>query len=245
VITGLFVTGTDTGVGKTVVAAGLLRLLARAGRRPVPWKPVETGCRPGTPADALLLREASRRSDISMDDVCTLTFSAPVAPAAAAAALGITLRPGIFTAAARRLRRLGDVFIVEGAGGLLSPYGRRFTCADLAHTLALPILLIARNALGTINHTALAVAELRRRGLPLAGYILVTTEPARNLSRQRNAELIAALTGLHPLAILPHLPRPSADRVADQLARRLPPDLKPLLFTQGRNRAGRRSKPGK
>ncbi len=218
---GLFVTGTDTGVGKTVVSSGLLRLLARRGDRPVPFKPVETGCRRGVPADATLLLEASLRTDLAISDVCPITFPEPVAPAAAALAHRRPIRPAALLAAARRLSRRGGPLIVESAGGLLSPYGPRFTAADLAARLGLPLLLVARHALGTINHTALALAEIRRRGLPLAGYILVTTVPGAGTARERNAELLTRLTGIAPLAVLPHLRRPTPDRVAAQLERRL------------------------
>jgi dethiobiotin synthetase len=226
VIPGLFVTGTDTGVGKTAISAGLLRLLARAGHRPVPFKPVETGCVRGRPADACALRDAALRPDLPLRLVCPITFSAPVAPAAAAAARRATIRPSALRAAYRRLQRLGDRIVVEGAGGLLSPYGPRFTGADLAHLLRLPVLLVARNALGTINHTALAIAEIRRRQLPFVGYLLVATQPDRRLSRQQNPELLTRLTGLAPLALLPPLRHPTPDRIADELERRL---RKPLL----------------
>jgi dethiobiotin synthetase len=222
---GLFVTGTDTGVGKTIVSAGLLRLLARAGRRPVPFKPVETGCRRGIAADARHLRDAALRSDISITLVCPLTFSSPVAPAAAARAAGTPIRPATFRTAYRRLEGLGSCIVVEGAGGLLSPYAPRFTGADLAQLLALPVLLIARNALGTINHTALALAEIARRRLPLVGYILVTTQPTRQLARQQNPHLLTQLTGIAPLAVLPHFRSPTPDQVADELARQLPHPL--------------------
>jgi dethiobiotin synthetase len=225
VIPGLFVTGTDTGVGKTVVSAGLLRSLSRRGHHPVPFKAVETGCRRGLPADARHLRDAARRPDIPLSLVCPITFSAPVAPAAAAAAQRTPIRVATLRAAYRRALALGDRIVAEGAGGLLSPYGPRLTGADLARLFRLPVLLVARNALGTINHTALAIAEIRRRQLAFAGYLLVTTHPDRTLARQRNAELIQQLTGLAPLAVLPHLRRPTPDRVADELERRLPAPL--------------------
>jgi dethiobiotin synthetase len=218
---GLFVTGTDTGVGKTVVASGLLRLLVRQGRSPVPFKPVETGCGRAPPADATRLLEASLRSDLTISDVCPITFPEPVAPAAAALTHRRPIRPAALVAAGRRLARQGAPLIVESAGGLLSPYGPRFTAADLAARIGLPLLLVARNALGTINHTALALAEIRRRRLPLAGYLLVTTAPGSGTARERNAELLTRLTGTPPLAVLPHLRQPTPDRVADQLARRL------------------------
>jgi dethiobiotin synthetase len=218
---GLFVTGTDTGVGKTIVSAGLLHLLARSGRRPVPFKPVETGCRRGVPADAHALRDAAARNDIGIRVVCPLTFSAPVAPAAASAGSSRPIRRRDLLAAFRRLRALGDCILVEGAGGLLSPYAPRLTAADLAQLFRLPLLLVARNALGTINHTALAIAEIRRRSLPFAGYLLVTTHREPNLTRQRNAQLIEAMTGHAPLAVLPHFERPTPERIAHELARRL------------------------
>jgi dethiobiotin synthetase len=223
---GLFVTGTDTGVGKTVVSAGLLRLLTRAGRRPVPFKPVETGCRRGVPADARALRDAAARTDIDIRLVCPITFLAPVAPAAASPRAR-PIRRSDLLAAFRRLRPLGDCFVVEGAGGLLSPYAARLTAADLARMFRLPLLLVARNALGTINHTALAIAEIERQALPFAGYVLVTTRRAPNLARQHNAELIERMTGHAPLAVLPHLERPTPDRVARELARRL---RRPLII---------------
>jgi dethiobiotin synthetase len=218
---GLLVTGTDTGVGKTAVASGILRWLARDGGRPVPCKPVETGCRRGFPADAAQLLNASLRTDIPLSDVCPITFSDPVAPAAAALAKHRPIRPAALAASARKLSRLGDCLIVETAGGLLSPYAPRFTAADLAGLLQLPVLLVARNALGTINHTALALAEIRRRRLPLRGYLLVTTAATPGLSRQRNAELLTRLTGIAPLAVLPYVRRPTPEAMADQLRRRL------------------------
>jgi dethiobiotin synthetase len=220
--TGLFVTGTDTGVGKTTVSCGLLRLLACSGYRPVPFKPVETGCRRGVPADARALRDAALRPDLDLDLVCHLTFSEPIAPAAAAALHGTRIRRSSIRAAYRRLLPLGNYVIVEGAGGLLSPYAPGFTGADLASDLELPVLLVARNALGTINHTALAVAEIRRRRLQLAGYLLVTTAAVPGLARQQNAGLLTDLIGMPPLAVLKHFRHPTPDQVARELARSLP-----------------------
>jgi dethiobiotin synthetase len=215
---GLLVTGTDTGVGKTVVSAGLLRLAARTGLRLVPFKPAETGCLRDRPADAIALRSAAGRSDLPIDLVCPHRFRPPVAPAAATSALGApALTLAGLTAAARRAARAGDALLVEGAGGLLTPYARRLTIADLAARLRLPVILIARNALGTINHTALAAAELRRRDLPLLGIVLVDTAD-RPRPGERNAALIAAVTGVRPVTIR-RFRRPAPDTVADALER--------------------------
>jgi dethiobiotin synthetase len=215
--TGLFLAGTDTGVGKTVLAAGLLRLAARGKTPLIPFKPAESGCPGGHPQDAAALLAASGLRDLTLAEVCPFPLVRPVAPAAATPP-SRPLRLSALVRAARTLSRRGPL-LVESAGGLLSPYSRRFTVADLADALALPVLLVARNALGTINHTALAVAELRRRRLPLLGVVLVTTQPGPNLRAQRNPELISALTGLPPLAVLPHWSTPDANRVASWLAR--------------------------
>jgi dethiobiotin synthetase len=214
---GVFITGTDTGVGKTTVACALLALARSRGLLPLPWKPVETGAA-GLPEDALRLRAAAGRDDLALSDVCPFAFASPVAPAKAAAEAGIAVGPEALLAAAR-LMPPGDFLLVESAGGLLSPYAPGFTSADLAALLALPVLLVSRNALGTINHTALALAEIRRRGLPLAGVVLVDTTPEPTPDRQGNADLIFSLTGVRPLGPLPFVP--SDEHTPPSLARAL------------------------
>jgi dethiobiotin synthetase len=219
---GVFLVGTDTGVGKTAVGCALLRLACRLGRRPVPFKPVETGCDPD-PADALRLLSASSRSDLPLSLVCPHRFSAPVAPAQAAAQAGVLLSPSLLAGAIERARAEGDFLLVESAGGLLSPYGPGLTGADIAALAALPLLLVARNALGTINHTALALAEIRRRALPLAGLVLVEVSADATPDRPHNAALIEAVSGERALATLAHVPGADPERLADELARQIPP----------------------
>jgi dethiobiotin synthetase len=220
---GVFLAGTDTGVGKTAVGCALLRLALRLGRRPVPFKPVETGCDPH-PADALRLLSASGRTDLPLATVCPHRFSPPVAPAQAAAEAGVRLtRDALMTDLAHAASQ-GDFLLVESAGGLLSPYAPDLTGADLAAATGLPLLLVARNALGTINHSALGLAEIRRRALPLAGLILVEVSPDPSPDRKHNADLIAAVTGERPIASLPFVADADADRLADELARQIPPE---------------------
>jgi dethiobiotin synthetase len=213
---GLFVTGTDTGVGKTAVSVALLRLAHRAGQRLVPFKPVETGCRGRPPQDASRLLAAACRPDLDLDLVCPFRFDPPVAPAAAAREQ--PLRPAQLTDSARRLAAHGDAVLVEGAGGLLSPYCPDFTAADFAALLGLPVLLVARNGLGTINHTVLCLRELARQRLPVAGLVLVNTSRQRTPDRRTNAELIFAQTGLRPLALMPFVRAQRPDALADALA---------------------------
>jgi dethiobiotin synthetase len=227
----LFVAGTDTGVGKTTVGSGLLRLAIQRGRRPIPFKPVETGCAPD-PLDARLLWEAAGRP-VRLDEVCPFALELPAAPAAAAALVGLRLDVADLARRGLALADRGDFLLVEGAGGLLAPYAGAITNADLAAGVGLPVLVVGRTALGTINHVALTVAELRRRGLPLAGIILVQHDPVPGPHESANGDLIADLIGERPIGTLRHLSTADAanpDRVATALAEDVPePVLNRLL----------------
>jgi dethiobiotin synthetase len=216
---GILVAGTDTGVGKTIVSCGLLRLASDRGWPLLPFKPAESGCLGGHPADADALRAAARRLDLPLDSVCPFPFVPAVAPAAAHGAGRALTRSRICTAAKNlaRTQTPAPPLLVESAGGLLSPYAPTWTTADLAKSFGLPVLLIARHGLGTINHTALAIHELRRRRLPLLGLLLVTTRREPGLSQQRNPELIESLTGVRPDAVIPYFARPTPARIAAHL----------------------------
>jgi dethiobiotin synthetase len=213
---GLFVTGTDTGVGKTLVAAGLLRLARRRGLTPIPFKPVETGCDP-EPLDARRLWRAAA-PPVTQDEVCMHALPLPAAPALAAAVAGRRIDVGALAGRARALAERGDFLLVEGAGGLLVPYADGQTTAELAAGIGLPLLVVGRMALGTINHVALTLSEATRRGLPIAGCVLNRTDAEVGPHESGNLELIAALTRRRPLGVVPHLPpdaRDDDDRVAD------------------------------
>jgi dethiobiotin synthetase len=232
---GLFVTGTDTGVGKTTIAVALARLALRQGRVPIPYKPVETGCAP-EPFDARRLWEAAR-PPVALAQVCPFPLALPAAPAAAAAAVGLRLELAELSRRGLEIARRGDLLIVEGAGGLLAPYHEARTNADLAAALGLPLLVVARTALGTINHVALTLAELARRRLPLAGVVLVRSASTAPPHEPFNDQLIEELTGVRPLGTFPFLLEPELsdpDRLADVLARTLSPSaLRQLLGEPG------------
>lgn len=215
-IRGLFITGTDTGVGKTTVARGLARLALRLGKRPIPFKPVETGCAPDA-TDARLLWEAAGRP-IPLADVCPYALALPAAPAAAAAAAGLDLDLGLLTRRAHALAKLGEPLLVEGAGGLLVPYAGRETTADLIGQIGLPALVVARTALGTVNHTALTVREMDRQHITLAGIVLVQSGSEVGPHESANAALIQSAAGVLPLGILPYLGSKDLHQDADAIA---------------------------
>ena len=212
---GLFVTGTDTGVGKTVVSVALLRLAQRRGLTPIPFKPAETGCDP-YPADARALWLAAR-SPVAEADVVLYPFRLPAAPALAAAAEGAFIDLQRIADRASALAAKGDLLIVEGAGGLLVPYAAGVTCAEIAARLRLPLLVVARTALGTVNHTALTLREAARASLEIAGVILNRTTETEGPHEKGNSDLIAQLTGQRPLGTLPWL-RPELARDPDAAA---------------------------
>jgi dethiobiotin synthetase len=178
---GWFITGTDTGVGKTRAAQTLLQAAASAGRRAVGMKPVATGCR-ATPAglrndDAeALIRNATTRAPY--DDVNPYAFAPAIAPHLAAAEAGATIELETILACHRRLAALADVVVVEGAGGWLAPIGASQTMADVAGALGLPVILVVGMRLGCLNHALLTEAAIAQCGVALAGWIANCIDPA-------------------------------------------------------------------
>ena len=206
---GLFVTGTDTGVGKTVVTAALAVALRQRGLRVGVMKPVESGCerRDGAlfPADATFLRQASG-CEAPLDLVSPYRMERPLAPALAAELEGVAISLDRIAQAYDALSSGHDIVLVEGAGGLLAPLADDLTMLDLARRLRLPLLVVARNALGTINHTALTVGAARAAGAPIAGVILNDTAPAQDDASGSNADSLRRWGGAPLLGWLRAMP---------------------------------------
>jgi dethiobiotin synthetase len=168
---GLFVTGTDTGVGKTLVACALVRALRARGLDVGVMKPVETGVGEGGPLDALALRRAAGVVD-PLEEICPEQFALAAAPTVAARAERRAVDLQALLAGFEGLASRHAMLVVEGAGGLLVPVARGATMADLAREMGLPLVVIARAALGTINHTLLTLEAAAARGLALAGVVI-------------------------------------------------------------------------
>jgi dethiobiotin synthetase len=207
---GFFIAGTDTGVGKTEVARALLERLAASGLRPVALKPVETGCASDAPEDALALRKACGPPGdaLELDRVCPYRFELPAAPLVAAG--GRTIDLGRIEALVREA--MGPI-VVEAAGGLLvpltreivqgSPVSRMVTNLDLAERLGLPVVLVGRAGLGTLNHCALSAQALLARGLEVAAIVLNRVAAQDDPTVATNAAILEELTGLRVLGPLP------------------------------------------
>jgi dethiobiotin synthetase len=199
----LFVTGTDTGVGKTQASCALLSLLVEAGLRPQGFKPYESGCKPlSAPADALAMRAAAG-SELPVDLLCPHRFRAPLAPGVAARRLGQEPDWNTTLACWEQLRH-GPV-VVEGAGGLFVPLDSRRDVIDLIAALQVPVLLVARAGLGTLNHTALSLRALAERGLTVRAVLLSRSTPTRDASERDNRLLLEERHGLQVLGPVPFL----------------------------------------
>jgi len=201
-VTVLFITGTDTGVGKTFVACALATALRARGRRVAVLKPVETGVE-REPEDALRLRAAAA-DPAPLDDICPYRLRAPLAPAVAAPLEGVTVDVDRLVALVQRRARAADVLLIEGAGGLLVPLRGHITYVDLAARCALPVLLVGANRLGTINHCLLTVRVATAAGLRVRGFVLSQPSPETDASAATNAEVIATLSGVPCLGSLAH-----------------------------------------
>jgi len=209
---GLFVTGTDTGVGKTRVAAGLALGLRLAGVDVGVMKPLETGCdvQPNgrlRAADAELLAEYAGVMDPE-DLVCPARWRLPLAPAVAARLEGRPLDEAAARAAFTALAARHAFLLVEGAGGLAVPITEEALLADLAREIGFPLLVVARPGLGTLNHTLLTLEFARARGLAVFGVALNRCAARPDLAEQANPEELRRLTGLPVWCVAEHAGRP-------------------------------------
>lgn len=205
---GVFVTGTDTGVGKTLVCAGLVRLARIRGVNAVGLKPIETGCtiRDGElhPEDGEFLWEASEKV-LTLDECTPFRFAFPAAPYRAASVVGTRLFPGEIVGHITEIAGDIDLTIVEGAGGLMVPIDQRTLMIDLIADLGYPVLLVSRSRLGTINHTLLSLSTLRSRDISILGVIVSFSDRP---SGPEEDFVISDLRGLAegvPVWSLPHM----------------------------------------
>ena len=195
---GLFITGTDTEVGKTYVTAMIARALVAAGHRVGVYKPAASGCREEAgrlvAEDALALWEAAGRPG-ALDDVCPQVFAAPMAPHLAARAEGRELDADLLRRGIDFWLDRSDIVLVEGAGGLMSPMTDDEYVADLAYDFGFPLVVVSANRLGTINQTlqTLITAASFRDGLEVAGIVLNhPAAPTDDISRNSNRQEIAS-----------------------------------------------------
>jgi dethiobiotin synthetase len=201
-VNGLFVTGTDTAVGKTVVTAGITAALRARGHGVGVAKPIQSGALAEDPAgDAQLLKRWTGVPD-GAEEIAPYSFAAALAPLVAAELEGRAVALAEAVEAVQAIAERHEAVIVEGAGGLMVPLGTDWTVADLALALGLPVLVVARAGLGTVNHSTLTVLALRSLGLEPIGVVL---NGAADESSERNAQLIEQLSAVPVLGCIPLL----------------------------------------
>lgn len=178
---GLFVTATDTGVGKTVVTAGLVRSLRKKGFRIGVMKPMQSGhLRTDPEGDGMRLKNWTE-SQTPIDRIVPYSWSLPVAPGLAAYLAGESVDIDWLLQEIHMMVQINDGLLIEGAGGWLVPIGNGWTIADFAAAIGWPTLVVARPGLGTVNHTALTVAAIRQRGLSVTGVVINGSKPGRSI----------------------------------------------------------------
>jgi len=179
VVPALFIAGTDTAVGKTVVTAGLAATATDAGLAVAVMKPVQTGTIDGSDDLATIARLAPKATALPREQTQLYSFPLPASPHLAAATAGATIVPERMVAAVAAARRRPDInlLLIEGAGGLLVPLRRDYLQIELIRELAIPVIMVARAGLGTINHTRLSIEALAARDIPLAGLIINRMPP--------------------------------------------------------------------
>lgn len=193
----IFITGTDTGIGKTYVACKLIRRYVAQGYKVVGMKPVAAGCElidgEWVNEDVALLTAASnvKAPQALVNPYC---FTPPIAPHIAAAQSGVNIEMDVIKAAYAQLSTMADIVVVEGAGGLLVPLNNGQTLADMIKHLNLPVVLVVGLKLGCINHTSLTLESILARGLTLHSMVINDVDP-HMLAMQENIEALIKLDG--------------------------------------------------
>lgn len=218
-VTGLFVTGTGTGCGKTWMTLGLMAALQTRGLRVLGMKPVASGCDPEPEglrnADALELI-AQGACDLPYEIVNPFAFAPPVAPHIAAAEAGVEIALAPIANAYAAMTREADLVLVEGVGGWRVPLGPDLCLDDIPRTLGLSVILVVGLELGCINHALLSVESIQSSGIRLAGWIANQVERDM-LVRDANLATLAALIDAPCIGVVPWLDRLDAAAVAEHL----------------------------
>lgn len=206
---GFFITGTDTGVGKTVIAAAIIRALRSHGIHACGMKPVETGCRTLDnilyPSDGMFLKKVAGMEE-AVCDVTPFCFETPLAPLASSEIAGRAIDIPIIIERFNGLLKKYAAVVVEGIGGILVPIKKDYFVIDLVKELNLPLIVVARPSLGTINHTLLTVRCALNEGIKVAGVIINFNRPPDGaLAEKTNPHILQRLSPVPIIGTFPYL----------------------------------------
>ena len=216
-----FITGTDTGVGKTIAGGGIAGVLRRSGKKVGVLKPFESGCSNSDgeliPEDALFLKNISGCTE-AINVICPYRMEHPLAPGVAAEIEGVSIDLGRIRSCFKALEKKYETVLVEGAGGLMVPVTVDFLTSDLIKMLGLPTIIVSRLSLGTINHSLLTVKHALSCGLSVTGIILNQTTSETGKAEETNPEVIKRFSGIPILGQIPFIPeekRNDSDFIVD------------------------------
>lgn len=218
---GFFVTGTDTGVGKTLISGGLIHLLNSLGYKTGGMKPIESGCKTQRftelknnqrnkdslliPHDGMFLKKIAAMED-SLDLITPIRFKEPLAPYAASKIEGKSIDIRKIKNSFTKLSEKYNAMIVEGIGGLLVPIKKKYSVIELAKDIGLPLIVVTRPSLGTLNHTMLTVKYALKEGLHVAGIVINYNKPADNtIAEKTNPDILKEICDIPILGIFPFL----------------------------------------
>ena len=218
---GFFITGTDTGIGKTVVTVCLTTLFKSQGMDVGVMKPIETGvdpvCSSSANSDAKFLMETSSSTDAE-EEVCPYRLKTPASPYQAAQIAGIQIQPPTILEKFKVLQSRHSMMMVEGIGGLLVPITYKYSVADLALGIGLPLIIVSCLRVGTLNHTLLTINAAQQYGLKIQGIILNQHEAGvLNDVEIKQGELIEEFSGIPILGTCPYLEDVSSEGIKESL----------------------------
>jgi len=226
---GFFVTATDTGAGKTVITAALIKTIALLGVRACGMKPIETGCiREGdvlVPSDGMFIKTVARMEE-TVNYISPCCFEAPLAPMAASEIEGIPVNFEEIKKAYRELSENYEAAVVEGIGGLLVPIKKDYFVLDLARDFGLPIIVVSKPGIGTLNHTLLTVNYALKEGLSVAGIIINYVSPPQDtLSEDTNPEILKQISPVPIIGVFPYLKDLESNTIEKAVVKNLDIDI--------------------
>lgn len=206
---GFFITGTDTGVGKTVIAGAVIKTLHSLGINACAMKPIETGChRDGNilyPSDGMFLKKVAMM-DEAINHITPYCFETPAAPAVASDIEGKSVEVSVIVAEFSALLEIYQAIVVEGIGGILVPIRSDYFVIDLIRELGLPLIVVSRPSLGAINHTFLTVNYALKEGIEVLGIIINFSRPADGtVAEKTNPGIIQKMSPVPVIGVFPYL----------------------------------------
>lgn len=206
----VFITGTDTGVGKTFITAGITASLIQQGAKVAVYKPAQTGAKTAEDIDYI------KRIAPSVATKCSYVLEPAAAPTVAADVMGVEISKDTIKKDFNELKNLADITIMEGAGGLMVPFGKDFTICDVAKMLKLPTIIVAKADLGTINHTLLTVEMARKNGLKVLGVIINNyPQDTKDIAIKTAPMIIQKFGDVEILGIVPRNQNPFENAVVE------------------------------